>query len=133
MDLEQFILQNYQQPISLKGLEPFLNERVFFNLDNPPSLPAGGSQQAKEGDALSIPTVPTSLGSAIVFYTLATDVRLQKPFAGVLLDEAIQIVHAMQAAKGILLQSSQMPALLIEKPSAGEVKLREASAKSIPQ
>jgi len=60
----------------------------------------------------------------VVLYTDAADARLNKPFAGLMLEEAIQIVYAMRNVSGLLLQSSQAPALAIEKMPGDEVKSR---------
>ena len=115
MTFDQFILQNYQAAVSVTDLKPFLGERVFFNVLDAPAAPAGGSRQAVPGSTITIPFTPTPMGAVVIFYTTATDKRLGKPFAGMLLAEAIEIVGTMADVKGLLLQSSKEPALMVGK------------------
>ena len=59
-----------------------------------------------------------------MLYAATEDPRLARPFAGVLLDEGLEIVHAMQSVAGLMLQSSGEPALVILKSQGGVVKSR---------
>lgn len=124
MNLELFILENYQAEVSIADLDQFARERVFFNVENPPPISKGGSQSATPGSSITIPVTQTSRGPIVVFYTTSTDSRLGKPFAGVMLEEAVQIVYSMKNVDGLVLQSSREPALAIGKPNFGEVKTR---------
>lgn len=124
MTMDQFIFQSFGAPVSVNDLGPLLRERVFFNVGNAPSISPGGSQKAAPGDTVTVPVTHTPQGPMVVLYASDTDSRLNRPFAGLLLDEAIEIVHAMQKVKGIVLQSSQEPALVIEKSASDEVKIR---------
>jgi len=124
MTLDQFIVQNFNEPVSLRDLDSFAHEQVFLNVSNVPVLPASGHQPATPGDTVSVPVSATPRGSMVVLYTDAADARLNKPFAGVALEEAVQIVYAMRSVSGLLLQSSQAAALAIEKMPGDEVKSR---------
>jgi len=124
MTLDEFILQNFGNSVSINDLGSFAAVRVFFNVDNPPALAPGVAQQAEPGSTITIPFTQTPRGPMVVLYTVAEDRRLNKPFAGVLLEEAIEIVHAMKSVKGLVLQSSQEAALVVEKSPNDEVQTR---------
>ena len=117
-------MANYQSEVSITDLDQFAGDRVFFNVANPPPISKGGSQPATPGSSITIPVTQTSHGSVVVFYTTSTDSRLGKPFAGVMLEEAVQIVHSMKNVDGLVLQSSRESALAIGKANFGEVKTR---------
>jgi len=124
MNLESFILANYQAEVSIADLDQFAGDRVFFNVVNPPPISKWGRQPATPGSSITIPVTQTSQGSVVVFYTTSTDSRLGKPFAGVMLEEAVQIVHSMKNVDGLVLQGSRESALAIGKMNFGEVKTR---------
>lgn len=124
MTLEQFIIENFNATVALRDLEPYAREEVFFNVGKPPVFAASGRQQATPGDTISVPVSATPRGPMVVLYTDAADARLGKPFAGVVLEEAIQIVYAMPSVNGLLLQSRRAAALVIEKMPGDEVKSR---------
>src|ERR671925_57916 len=111
--LEKFIRSHVGEPVTSRDLEPYGREQVFFNVRNPPPI-IGASQEATPGAPIELPLHETPVGPAVVFYTSDADAKLSKPFAGVLLAEALEIAVAIKQAKAFVLQYSSGVALLIE-------------------
>jgi len=108
--LETFVLERCGQPVSLADLTPYLHEEVFCN-----AKPEHSDAPGVPGSALTLPLSRAQIGPVVVFYVNATDTRLQRPFAGLRLDEALEIANALDAAAGVAIQSSKAEALIIEK------------------
>ena len=124
MTLNEFIALKFETPVTVNDLAPYLSSQVFFNVTNAPMLSSDASKLATPGEVVSVPVTVTPLGPMVVLFADASDVRLSRPFAGVLLDEAIQIVSEMPNVAGLILQGDREQALAIEKLGDMEVKHR---------
>lgn len=125
MNLDALIVSRYQTVVPVGELAPFAHEQVFFNVNNAPKMVGVGSQPATPGSSITLPLTKTTHGQFVVFFTTSTDARLNRPYAGAALTEAIEIVSAMPAADGLTLQSQREPALVLGRASFGEVKYRD--------
>jgi hypothetical protein len=110
-------------------LEICLGQEIFFNISNPSALNQPDLERSFRAGAMSMQTAKLPEGEMAVFFVSKDDTRINKPFCGILLNEAIGMVKNNTSVAGMLLQSLGEKWIVIKKDAINEVRLNDTADK----